>query len=40
VPDTVLGAEDVTVNKTNSLFLWSLDLNAGKAANKGRSAKS
>lgn len=40
MPDNVLGAEDVTVNKTKSLFLWSLDLNAGKSANKVRSAKS
>lgn len=34
VPESVLGAEGVIVNKTKSLLLWSLYFNAGKTDNK------
>lgn len=34
VPNSVLGAEGMTVNKTKSLVLWSLRFNAGKTDDK------
>lgn len=34
VPDSVLGAEGMIVNKTKSLLLWSLYFNTGKTDNK------
>lgn len=34
VPNSVLGAEGLTVNKTKALLLWSLYFNAGKTDNK------
>lgn len=34
MPDSVLGAEGMIVNKTKSLLLWSLYFNTGKTDNK------